>query len=148
MKPDVLGRGLVAGFIATVVLSAIMLMKHYLVLMPELDPIAMITTIAGARSPLIGWIAHFVIGSIFWGIGFTILSPYLAGPFWLRGAIFAVGAWLAMMAIVMPLAGKGLFGLGLGIATPVAALVLHVVFGLALGAVYGHLDAWLRRTES
>ena len=77
------------------------------------------------------------------------IAKVLAGPFWLRGAIFAVGAWLAMMVIVMPLAGNGLFGLGLGgIATPVAALVLHVVFGLVLGAVYGHLDASLRRTES
>jgi hypothetical protein len=39
----------------------------------------------------------------------------------------------------MPMAGAGLFGVGLGMMTPVATLVLHVVFGLVLGGVYGLL---------
>ena len=44
-----------------------------------------------------------------------------------------------MMIALMPMAGAGLFGLGLGMTTPVATLVLHVVFGLVLGGVYGLL---------
>ena len=72
MKPGMIGRGIAAGFVATVVLSAMMLVKHSMGLMPELDPIAMITAMAGANSPALGWIAHFVIGSIFLG-------------YWLRG---------------------------------------------------------------
>jgi uncharacterized membrane protein YagU involved in acid resistance len=139
MKPVVIARGIVAGFVATFVLSAMMLMKHSVGLMPELDPIAMITAMAGASSPAVGWIAHFVIGSIFWGIGFALISPYLPGPYWLRGTIFAVGAWLMMMIAVMPMAGAGLFGLGLSMMAPVATLVLHVVFGLVLGGIYGLL---------
>jgi uncharacterized membrane protein YagU involved in acid resistance len=139
MKPAAIGRGIIAGFIATVVLSAMMVMKNSMGLMPELDPIAMITAVAGASSPAIGWISHFVIGTIFWGVGFTIMSSYLPGPYWLRGAIFAMGAWLMMMIVVMPMGGAGMFGLGLGIMTPAAALVLHVVFGLVLGGVYGLL---------
>jgi uncharacterized membrane protein YagU involved in acid resistance len=87
----------------------------------------------------VGWIGHFLIGSIFWGIGFAILSPYLTGPYWGRGAIFAGGAWLMMMIVMMPMAGAGLFGIGLGMMTPVATLVLHVVFGLVLAGVYGLL---------
>src|SRR6516165_11450509 len=87
MKPGMIGRGIAAGFVATVVLSAMMLVKHSMGLMPELDPIAMITAMAGANSPALGWIAHFVIGSVFWGIGFAVVSPYLPGPFWLRGVI-------------------------------------------------------------
>jgi len=105
MKPGMIGGGIAAGFVATVVLSAMMLVKHSMGLMPELDPIAMITAMAGANSPALGWIAHFVIGSIFWGIGFAVVSPYLPGPFWLRGVIFAVGAWLLMMIVMMPMAG-------------------------------------------
>ena len=123
MKPGMIGRGIAAGFVATVVLSAMMLVKHSMGLMPELDPIAMITAMAGANSPALGWIAHFVIGSILWGIGFAVVSPYLPGPFWLRGVIFAVGAWLLMMIVMMPMAGAGLFGLGLSMMTPVATLV-------------------------
>ena len=141
MNPAMIGSGIAAGFVATVVLSAIMLVKHSMGLMPELDPIAMITAMAGANSPALGWIAHFVIGSIFWGIGFAVVSPYLPGPFWLRGVIFAVGAWLLMMIVMMPMAGAGLFGLGLSMMTPVATLVLHIVFGLVLGGVYGLLGA-------
>ena len=141
MNPGMIGRGIVAGFVATVVLSAMMLMKQSMGLMPELDPIALITAMAGASSPTVGWIGHFVIGSIFWGIGFAIVGPYLPGPYWLRGTIFAAGAWLMMMIVVMPMAGAGLFGLGFGMMTPVAALVLHVVYGLVLGGIYGLLSA-------
>jgi uncharacterized membrane protein YagU involved in acid resistance len=141
MKPGMIGTGIAAGFIATVVLSVMMLMKTSMGLMPELDPIAMITAMAGASSPAVGWIGHFVIGSIFWGAGFAIVSPYLPGPYPLRGAVFAIGAWLMMMLVVMPMAGAGSFGLGLGMMAPVATLVLHVVFGLVLGGIYGFLGA-------
>jgi uncharacterized membrane protein YagU involved in acid resistance len=139
MRPAVIGRSIIAGFVATVALSAMMLMKQSMGLMPGLDPIAMITAMAGATSPAVGWIGHFLIGSVFWGIGFAVLSPYLPGPYWWRGAIFAGGAWLMMMIVMMPMAGAGLFGVGLGMMTPVATLVLHIVFGLALGGVYGLL---------
>jgi hypothetical protein len=141
MKPAMIGRGIVAGFVATFVLSAMMLMKRSMGLMPELDPIAMISAMAGASSPAVGWIGHFIIGSIFWGGNFVIVSPYLPGPYRLRGAIFAVGAWLMMMLVVMPMAGAGSFGLGLGIMAPVVTLALHIVFGLVLGGIYGLVDA-------
>jgi uncharacterized membrane protein YagU involved in acid resistance len=141
MKPGMIGKGIVAGLVATVVLSAIMLMKNSMGLMLELDPIAMLTSMAGASSPAVGWIVHFVIGSIFWGVGFAIVSPYLPGAYWLRGMIFAVGAWLMMMAVVMPMAGAGPFGLDLSMMTPVVTLVLHVVFGVVLGGSYGLLSA-------
>jgi hypothetical protein len=75
-----------------------------------------------------------------WGVGFAIVSPYLPGPQWLRGTIFAVCAWLLMMIVVMPMAGAGMFGRGLGMMAPVATLVLHVVFGAVLGGVYGLLS--------
>jgi uncharacterized membrane protein YagU involved in acid resistance len=143
MKPGMIGTGIAAGLVATVVLSVMMLMRRSMGLMPELDPIAMITAMAGASSPAVGWIGHFVIGSIFWGVGFAIVSPYLPGPYPLRGAVFAIGAWLMMMLVVMPMVGAGSFGLGLGMMAPVATLVLHVVFGLVLGGIYGLVDAKL-----
>jgi hypothetical protein len=139
MKPAVIVRGIIAGLVATLVLSVAMLMKRSMGLMPELDPIGMITAMAGAGSAAVGWIGHFVIGAIFWGVGFAILSPYLPGAYWLRGLIFALGAWLMMMIVVMPMAGAGVFGLGLGMMAPVVTLLLHVVFGLVLGGVYGFL---------
>jgi hypothetical protein len=139
MKPALIGRGIVAGFAATAVLSAMMVMKQSMGLMPELNPIATIAEMAGAGSLLVGWIGHFVIGTVFWGAGFAIVSPYLPGSYWLRGSIFAAGAWLMMMLVVMPMSGSGLFGLRLGMMTPVATFVLHIVFGLVLGGVYSLL---------
>lgn len=53
--------------------------------------------------------------------------------------VFGVGAWLLMMVALMPMAGAGLFGLGLGIMAPVMTLVLHMIFGAVLGWTYGRL---------
>jgi len=62
--------------------------------------------------------------------------------------MFAVVAWLMMMIVVMPMAGAGMFGLGLGMMAPVATLVLHVLFGQVLGRVYGLLGARQTSTAS
>ncbi len=146
MKPAGIGRGIIAGLAATVVLSAMMLAKQSMGLMPQLDPIDMIMSMAGASSPAVGWVGHFVIGTVLWGVGFAIASPYLPGPYWLRGAAFAIGAWLMMMLVLMPAAGAGVFGLALGVMVPAMALLLHMVFGAVLGGVYGLLGD--RRTST
>lgn len=130
-------KGVAAGFAATFVLSALMVMKSMVGLMPELDVIAMISKILGA-SLLMGWIAHFMIGTAVWGGLFVWLAPYLpGGSYWLKGVIFGVGAWLMMMIAVMPMAGAGLFGISFGMMAPVMTLVLHIIFGVVLGGVYG-----------
>ena len=53
------GKGIVAGFIATIVLSAFMLMKQAMGVMPQLNPVAMIAHMMGAQTLIAGWIAHF-----------------------------------------------------------------------------------------
>jgi hypothetical protein len=63
----------------------------------------------------------------------------------LRGAVFATGAWLIMMVVMMPMAGAGLFGMQLGLMAPVATLMLHWVYGAVLGAVYG---TWTRQERA
>lgn len=130
-------KGLVAGFIATLVLSALMVAKSMMGLMPELNVIEMLTQTMGASSQLAGWAVHFVIGSVVWGGLFALLAARIPGEsFWLKGILFGVAAWLLMMILVMPMAGAGLFGLSLGIAAPIMTLMLHVVFGAVLGGVY------------
>ena len=132
-----LGKGIAAGFVATIVLSAVMLIKQAMGLMPQLNPIEMITQMAGAGTPLVGWIAHFFIGTILWGVIYAWLDSKLPGPHWLRGAIFATGAWLLMMVLLMPMAGAGAFGMRLGVMAPLATLMLHWIYGVVLGGVYG-----------
>jgi len=140
MTVAAIGKGMIAGFCATSVLSFLMIMKSSMGLMPELDPIGMMAAMAGASTAAVGWIAHFVIGTVFWGVGFVLVSPYLPGSYRVRGVLFAIAAWLGMMVVLMPMAGGGVFGLNRGMMVPVAALAMHVVFGLVLGSIYGLLS--------
>lgn len=133
------GKGMLAGLAATVVMSLMMLMKGAMGLMPELNPIAMIAAMMGVSAAL-AWGVHFMIGVVLWGGGFAVLETSLPGTqFWIKGVIFAIGAWLIMMVAMLPMAGVGFFGMSLGMMAPVLTLVMHVVFGAVLGGVYGAL---------
>jgi hypothetical protein len=126
MRLVVIERDIIDGLVATAALSAIMLMKQSMGLTPELDLIAVITAMAGASSPVVGWIGHFVIGAVFWAVGFAIVSPYLPGPLRFRGPIFA-----SRIAKEVDRSdgdnGAGVLGRSLGMMAPVATLVLHVL---------------------
>ncbi len=128
--------GLVAGFIATVVLSVMMVAKGMMGIMPELDVIAMLSAMMGAPA-LMGWIGHFMIGTLAWGGGFALLYGVIPGSgAVMKGILFGIAAWLGMMIMVMPMAGAGLFGMAFGIMAPMMTLVLHIIFGAVLGTVY------------
>ncbi len=130
------GRGILAGLVATAVLSAIMIMKQAMGVMPLLNPIGMISGMLHA--PLaVGWAMHLMIGVVLWGVLYAVVSPLLPGRPWLRGAEFATGAWLIMMIVLMPMAGAGAFGLKIGMVAPLATLMLHWIYGAVLGGVFG-----------
>jgi len=102
-----LPRGFVAGLIATGVLSAVLLIQASLGALPQVNMIAMLATLVSA-SMLVGWIAHFVIGALLWGLLYALIYPRIPG----RGPVakalaFAVGAWLAMMILLLPATGAG-----------------------------------------
>lgn len=132
-----IGKGMFAGFVATLVLSAFMIMKQMMGMMPDLNVIKMLADMSGAPSLLAGWLMHFFIGTAVWGTAFAVLQPRIpGGSTVVRGIMFGIAAWLLMMIMVMPMAGAGLFGLRFGLAAPVMTLLLHIVFGATLGAVY------------
>jgi hypothetical protein len=55
----------------------------------------------------------------------------------LHGVLIAIGGWILMMAMLMPMAGAGFFGMAMGMMAPLMTLVLHVIFGAVLGGVFG-----------
>jgi len=129
---------MVAGFVATIVLSILMLFKQQMGLMPQLNPIEMLTNMVGGSAPAAGWILHFLIGTVVWGTLFPILDASLPdSSHWINGIVFGIAAWLLMMIVVMPMAGAGLFGRNLGMMAPIATLVLHIIYGAVLGSIYG-----------
>lgn len=131
-------KGVTAGLVATVALSLLMVMKSAMGLMPKLDVISMLSGMMGSDLAM-GWIAHLMIGVIFGGLFSLVASSLPGGSLWLKGVVFAIGAWVLMMVAVMPMAGAGLFGMKLGMAAPIMTFMLHVVFGAVLGSVYAAL---------
>lgn len=139
-----LAKGWAAGFVATVVLSILMAMKSMMGLMPGLDMGKMLGDMMAAGATA-GWIVHFVIGTFVWGMVFVLIEPYLpGGALWAKGVVFGLLAWLLMMAMIMPVAGQGLFALELGMAAPAMTAMLHAIFGAVLGETYALLSPWRR----
>ncbi|MDR2008676.1 MAG: hypothetical protein LBQ34_06875 [Alphaproteobacteria bacterium] len=139
-------QSMIAGFIATIGLSILMIMKSMMGVMPQLDPVAMLSTMAHEKMgfpniPIIGWILHFMIGTVAWGILFAILYDKIpAKTPTTKGIMFSILPWFLMMIGPMPMSGAGIFGLHLGgIMIPVMTLVMHLVYGAILGYVYGKL---------
>ena len=138
-------KGIIAGFVATVVLTMLMIMKGMMGLMPELNVISMLSGMANSRmgmpaSPMVGYLLHFIIGAIVWGALYHKLNDSLPGGSQLmKGVVFGLGAWVLMMVLVMPMAGAGIFGMKMGMMAPVMTLMLHVIFGAVLGFTYNKI---------
>jgi len=135
-----LRNGVIAGFTATVALTILLIMKNAMGIMPALDPIAMLAGMMGMPA-VVGWIGHFMIGTVLWGGLYAAAEGNLpGGTHVVKGMVLGVGAWLIMMIVLMPMAGAGLFGFAFGMMGPVMTLLMHVIFGAVLGLVYQALD--------
>lgn len=137
--------GIAAGFTATTVISVLMFIQSWMTLYPEVDIIQALVKVStvyfGAPLlPWIGWLEHFFIGTVVWGILFALIEPVLPRPDWLAGIVFGLTAWIVMMVVLMPAAGVGLFGADLGFAAPVISLVVHTVYGAILGIAFAILN--------
>ena len=124
---DRIGNGIVAGFIATLALSAL----H--------EPVIVVTEAVGVHAPVAGWLFHFFVGTLLWGGGFGFAHDVLPGPSWMRGTIFAAGAALIVLFVFAPLTGTGFLCLKLGVFAPVIVALFHLAYGAILGAIYGKL---------
>jgi hypothetical protein len=133
---------MIAGFVATLALGALLLLKGSLDLWPQLNIIRLLSSL-GSISTAAAWMDHFIVGTVVWGLLFSIFDGVGSKlPQWLRGVIFGIFAWFLMMVLFMPAAGAGLFGTKIGIVAPVVMLGMHLIYGAVLGTAYGLLTAW------
>jgi len=138
-------KGIIAGFVGTVVLTLLMMMKKKMGVMPGLDPVGMMADMVAqnlgmAKNMVIGWVMHFGVGSVAWGGAFAVLNDKIPGKSQMsKGVVLGIGAWFLMMIGPMPISGSGLFGMGIGPMAPVMTLVFHLVFGAVLGLTYKKL---------
>jgi Family of unknown function (DUF6789) len=135
-------KGMAAGLVATLVLSALLLLKGTMELMPELNIIRLLMTVGGL-SAVQAWMDHFIVGVVVWGLLFGVYDSLATRPaHWLKGIIFGVFAWLMMMLVFMPFAKAGIFGFRLGPMAAAVTLLYHLIYGAVLGTTYGLLTAW------
>lgn len=136
-------RGMVAGFIATLVLTGVMLLKSSMGLWPELNLIRLLVNL-GSIQTVAAWMDHFIVGVVVWGMLFAALdATWESRAYWLKGLVFGVFAWFLMMVLFMPLAKAGFFGVRIGPSAMAVTLGYHLIYGLTLGVAYGLLTAWV-----
>jgi hypothetical protein len=140
-------RGMLAGFVATLVLSALLLLKSTMNVAPDVNIIRLLTSL-GSIGTVAAWMDHFIVGVVVWGLLFGAYDAVASRPaYWLKGLIFGVFAWLLMMVLFMPLAKAGVFGYKLGPMAAVVTLLYHLVYGAVLGTTYGLLSNWAPAKE-
>src|SRR6266516_6342210 len=125
-------KGMIAGFVATLVLSGLMVLNSTMDLVPQINIIRLLTTLGTLSTPS-AWMDHFIVGVLVWGLLFAVYDGVATRPaHWLKGIIFGVFTWLMMMVAFMPMAGAGFFGAKIGITAVVGMLILHLIYGVVL----------------
>ena len=126
-------RLVLAGIVGTLLMTLLMLMAPMMG-MPPMNIGQMLGSVMGG-SVILGWVAHFMIGIVLAGIYAALFVERLPGPAAVRGMLYSVLPWLLTQLVVMPMMGNGLFSGSALMA--VASLIGHLMYGAALGAVYG-----------
>jgi hypothetical protein len=144
------GKSFGAGVAGAVVMSIIMAMARAMAMPVNLE--MMLGTMMGGPPSLANWIMGFIIhlvaGGIFaliYAAGFEYLTHRAD---WLVGVGFGVihslfaGLLMAVMPAMHPLIPEalpapGAFMLNLGLMGVLAEIILHLIYGAVVGAMYG-----------
>jgi hypothetical protein len=153
-----LPMGAVSGFVATGIMTAVVLLGYgFAALLGSSDAGAnqlqvwmaalvdnTVTEIATVNLAMAIGI-HLVAG-IGWAIVYAgVFEPRLPGGGLQRGIFFGMIPFVLSISIFFPLIGAGIFGAGIG-AGPlpvVGNLILHLIYGAALGKVFASNAVWV-----
>jgi hypothetical protein len=135
-------KGMVAGGVATAVLSVVMLLIGATGFEPQLELTRLLLSVLGEPSQYaLGWVLHIAIGSVVLGGLFAQVEPRLGADTHTKsGVLYGVIAWLVVMLVFLPAAGLGYFGFQLSLLAPIVMLGLQVLYGGVLGWTYGKLS--------
>lgn len=128
-----IGRSVAAGVLATAVMTAVGLWVAPLMGMPAMNPAEMLAGSMGGMLAL-GWIAHFMIGTVL-ALIYALVAPWLMGPPVLRGALYGIAPFLLAQLVVMPMMGMPIFSGSAVMA--LGSLIGHLVYGGVVGGVHG-----------
>ena len=140
MEAKRLATGFGWGVVATLAMSALMILGVATGLSPMPNPIPaaivgkVVGGLLGTDLPrpaimVLSAASHLAYGG-FWG---AILAALVRPVTIWKGIGLGVFLWLVMQVAVLPFLGWGFFGLAISPRIAVATLVLHLVYGFALG---------------
>lgn len=137
MLRERLRRGLLYGLLATLAMTALMLlgMGTGFSPIPRPIPVALVAWVAHGALPRpllmgVGMLAHFAYGGIAGAVFAAVLGR--RGTLW-AGLAFGVLLWLGMGLLFLPLLHWGRFGSYVAPGIGAATLVLHLIYGGVLG---------------
>lgn len=80
------------------------------------------------------WLYPRIVWGGIWG--FLFLLPFMKKSLFLRGLLYSLGPTVVQLFIVFPNSGKGVYGLALGVFTPVVVIVFNLIWGVAAAFWY------------
>ena len=129
-------NALTAGCVATVVVGSALVMKNAMKLLPDVHLAQTLSSVFDG-SLVAGGVAFFVIWAVIFGLAYAWLAPLIpVRSNQMKGIVFGFGVWLVMMLVLMPAAGAGVFALHRSATVAAFHLVLMLVYGSVLAALY------------
>ncbi len=136
-----IGKGILAGLMATVVMTMIMYMAPMMG-MPKMDVAGMLSGMMSLPW-IVGMAIHFMNGVIIFPLIYVfVLYKVLPGNGLVKGIAWGVILFVIAQVMVMPMAGMGFFSSASPQQMPmvIGSLMGHVVYGAILGAIFGGDD--------
>ncbi|HEX5163977.1 MAG TPA: DUF6789 family protein [Thermomicrobiales bacterium] len=144
-----LSGSILAGFAATIIMSLLLVIAYTLTgYLGDADGSQLSQWFWNLRNndlatgaldiPITAFSINLLAG-LAWALVYGgIVEPRLSGPGWLRGMIFSLVPWLLSLIVFFPAIGGGFFGMDLeaGPLPAIGNLVLHLIYGAILGAVF------------
>jgi hypothetical protein len=139
-------KGVIAGLAATIAVSLLEAANLYFGPWAASFPRLLSVMLQTPDLVAVGWVAHFLVGTVILGAAFGVLCPRLPTDTpESKGILFAVGAFIVMGLTVAPMVGAlggrpvGIFFMQAGFGTLAWMIATHAIYGIVLGGVYGRL---------
>lgn len=145
------GKAFYAGVFGGLIMGIIMMIAHYTDMTPLDMPMYQGSLMLGEISSMAWWVgmfSHLIISgliAIVYAFGFVY---FVEKANWVVGAVFGFIHWLiagvffGIMSFVHPLmqtnelASPGIFATNFGYFSIAAVLILHLIYGAVVGAIY------------